>query len=134
MAEKTQNSQQDENLCHSSNSDKSTTDNSTTDEEIWEDEDGPDTHENQQEKVVRPNGEANAVPISSEIGAITLFILVWQSCFGIPGSAIAVLLKFLKKLIIILSDLCGSAVLEKIGENFPITLATGYPCLTWHQN
>lgn len=106
-----------------SSSDESITEDNSTDEEIWKDEDGPppNTTENQSNPATE---EVNDPTAKTIIGAISLFILLWQACYGVPGSAISVILKFLKKLTGALADLSCSKVMKKIADSFPISLAT----------
>ena len=96
---------------------------SSTDEEIWEDKDGPPNASENQSNVASKR-DANDATAKTVVKAISLFILLWQACYGVPGSAIAVLLRFVKKLIGVLGDLASSVVIKRIADSFPVSLKT----------
>ena len=99
----------------SSNGDSS--EDSSPDEEIWE-----DASENQSN--VASERDANNATAKTAVEAISMFILLWQACYGVPGSAIAVLLRFVKKLIGVLGDLASYVVIKRIADSFPVSLKT----------
>ena len=118
---------EDDDFYHFSSSGDSSED-SSTDEEIWEDEDGPPNASENQSNVASER-DANDATAKTVVKAISMFILLWQACYGVPGSAIAVLLRFVKKLIGVLGDLASSVVIKRIAESFPVSLKTVHSLL-----
>jgi hypothetical protein len=93
----------------------------STDEEIWEEDEPNQAPENHPKPW---NEEEDGITTKAVIGAVSLFLLLWQASYGVSGSALSVLLKFLKRLAEVMASLSGSQTIKYIAESLPVSLVT----------
>ena len=90
--------------------------------ELWEDEEI-----NVDFRVSHTEREASSGTTGdtcSVIQVVSLFLLLWQWCYGVSGVAITALLKFIRGLLLMLAEFSGSVFIKSIVKTFPINIRT----------